>query len=335
MRRREFITLIGGAVAGWPLSAAAQQQPISQAKKMPRLGMLMPGVSAHSGLILEPFYRGLREVGYVEGQNIGIEVRYGDSLVERLPSLAAELVELKVDVIVAWSTPAAVAAKQATNTIPIVAAVMADPVGDELVASLARPGGNITGTTFVGPELVSKRLQLLKEIIPRLSRVAALWHPHAYGQRTMANMSKEIETAARTLGMQLQFVPADSPGELASAFLTITKERPDAFILMPSPMLFGEYRRILTFAANSRLPAMYQARELVEAGDLMSYGANLNDLFRAAAPFVRKILDGANPSNLPVEQPTKFELAINLKTAKELGLTITREVLLITDEVIE
>jgi len=268
-------------------------------------------------------------------QNIGIEVRYGDSLVERLPSLAAELVKLKVDVIVAWSTPAAVAAKQATNTIPIVAAVMADPVGDELVASLARPGGNITGTTFVGPELVSKRLQLLKEIIPRLSRVAALWHPHAYGQRTMANMSKEIETAARTLGMQLQFVPADSPGELASAFLTITKERPDAFILMPSPMLFGEYRRILTFAANNRLPAMYQARELVEAGGLMSYGANLNDLFRAAAPFVRKILDGANPSNLPVEQPTKFELAINLKTAKELGLTITREVLLITDEVIE
>ena len=223
MRRREFITLIGGAVAGWSLPVGAQQQPISQPKKIPQLGMLMPGGSAHSGVILEPFYRGLHELGYVEGQNIAIERRYGDSLVERLPSLAAELVKLKVDVIVAWSTPAAIAAKKATNTIPIVAAVMADPVGDELVASLARPGGNITGTTFVGPELVSKRLQLLKEIIPGLSRVAALWHPHAYGERTMANMSKEIETAARTLRMQLQFVPADNPGELASAFSTITK----------------------------------------------------------------------------------------------------------------
>jgi len=252
-----------------------------------------------------------------------------------LPSLAAELVKLKVDIIVAWSTPAALAAKQATNSIPIVAVVMADPVGDGLVTSLARPAGNITGTTFVGPELVSKRLQLLKEIIPGLSRVAALWHPHAYSERTMANMSKEIESAARTLGIQLQFVPADSPGEVANAFSTIIKERPDAFILMPSPMLFGEFRRILAFAANNRLPAMYQARELVEAGGLMSYGANLNELFRSAAPFVRKILDGANPSDIPIEQPTKFELVINLKTAKELGLTITREVLLITDEVIE
>ena len=165
MRRREFITLVGSAAA-WPLAVHAQQQ-LSQAKKMPRLGMLMPGVSAHSGTILEPFYRGLHELGYVEGQNIAIERRYGDSIAEKLPDLAAELVKLKVDIIVAWSTPAAIAAKQATNTIPIVAAVMADPVGDGLVASLARPGGNITGTTFVGPELVSKRLQLLKEIIPR------------------------------------------------------------------------------------------------------------------------------------------------------------------------
>jgi putative ABC transport system substrate-binding protein len=333
MKRREFITLVGG-VAAWPLAVRAQQ-PTSQARKMPRLGVLMPGLSAHSGTILEPFYRGLNELGYVAGQNIAIERRDGDSIAERLPSLAAELVKLKVDIIVAWSTPAALAAKQATNSIPIVAVVMADPVGDGLVTSLARPAGNITGTTFVGPELVSKRLQLLKEIIPGLSRVAALWHPHAYSERTMANMSKEIETAARTLGIQLQFVPADSPGEVANAFSTIIKERPDAFILMPSPMLFGEYRRILAFATNNRLPAMYQARELVEAGGLMSYGANLNELFRSAAPFVRKILDGANPSDIPVEQPTKFELVINLKTAKELGLTITREVLLITDEVIE
>src|SRR5262249_18406140 len=182
MRRREFITLVGGAAAAWPLTAHAQQ-PIARTGNMPRLGMLMPG-AAPSATILEPFYRGLHELGYVEGQNIAIERRYADSIVERLPDLAAELVKLKVDIIVAWSTPAAIAAKQATRTIPIVAAVMADPVGDELVASLARPAGNITGTTFLGPELVSKRLQLLKEIIPGLSHVAALWQPHAYGEHT-------------------------------------------------------------------------------------------------------------------------------------------------------
>jgi putative ABC transport system substrate-binding protein len=296
--------------------------------------MLMPGTSP-SATILEPFYRGLHELGYVEGQNIAIERRYADSIVERLPDLAAELVKLKVDIIVAWSTPPALAAKQATSTIPIVAAVMADPVGDELVASLARPAGNITGTTFPGPELVSKRLQLLKEIIPGLSRVVALWQPHAYGERTMANMSKEMQASARTLGMQLQFVPATSPDDLSSAFSAMTKERPDAFILMPSPILYGLHTRIVAFAAKNRLPAMYQAREIVEAGGLMSYGANLSELFRAAAPFVDKILKGAKPSNLPVQQPTNFELVINLKTAKELGLTISREVLLITNEVIE
>lgn len=177
--------------------------------------------------------------------------RYADSIVERLPDLAAELVKLKVDIIVAWSTPPALAAKQATRTIPIVAAVMADPVGDELVASLARPAGNITGTTFLGPELVSKRLQLLKEIIPGLSRVAALWQPHAYGEHTMASMSKEMEASARTLGMQIQFVPAASPDELANAFSAITNERPDAFILMPSPILYGQYGRIVAFAAKA------------------------------------------------------------------------------------
>jgi putative ABC transport system substrate-binding protein len=196
---------------------------------------------------------------------------------------------------------------------------MADPVGDELVASLARPAGNITGTTFLGPELVSKRLQLLKEIIPGLSRVAALWHPHAYGERTMANMSKEMEASARTLGMQLQFVPAASPDDLAGAFSAMTKQRPDAFILMPSPILYGLHERIVAFAAKNQLPAMYQAREIVVAGGLMSYGANLSELFRAAAPFVDKILKGAKPSDLPVQQPTKFELVINLKTARTLA----------------
>jgi putative tryptophan/tyrosine transport system substrate-binding protein len=334
MMRRDFITLIGGAAVAWPLVAHAQQQ-IGRAGKMPRLGLLMPGPSAHSATILEPFYRGLHELGYTEGQNLILERRNADWKSDRLPELAAELVALKLDVIVAWSTPAARAAKQATTTLPVVAAVMADPVGDELVATLGRPGGNITGTTFLGPELVAKRLQLLRDIVPGLARVAALWHPHAYGEHTMASVVKNIEEAARTLGMQLQLMPADGPEDIASAFPTMAKERAGAFIVLPSPMLFGEHRRIVELAANNRLPGVYQAREFVDAGGLMSYGANLDDLFRRTATYVDKILKGAKPADLPVERPTKFELVINLKAAKAVGLTITRDILLVADEVIE
>jgi putative ABC transport system substrate-binding protein len=210
MRRREFISFLGGAATAWPLAGRAQQ-PIGRTGKMPRLGILMPGTAAHSAAIYDPFYRGLRELGYIEGQNLAIERRNGDWKLDRLPTLAAELVGLNVDILVAWSTTTANIAKQATNSIPIVAAVMADPVGDGLVASLARPGGNVTGTTFLGPELVAKRLQLLKDVVPGLARVAALWHPHAYGEHTMASIVKDIENAARTLGMQLQLAPADGP----------------------------------------------------------------------------------------------------------------------------
>ena len=271
--RREFITLLGGAAA-WPLAARAQQM-IGRKGSMPCLGILMPGPAAHSAAILDPFYAGLHELGYVEGRNLTIERRDGDWKPDRLPALAAELVELKVDMIVAWSTPPARAAKQATNSIPIIAAVMADPVGDELVTSLARPGGNITGTTFLGPELVAKRLQLLRDVVPGLARVAALWHPNAYGEHTMTNIVKDIEEAARTLGMHLQLVPANCPDDIATAFSTMAKERVDAFIVMPSPMLFGEHPRIVELATNNRLPGMYQAREFVDAGGLMSYGTNL------------------------------------------------------------
>jgi putative ABC transport system substrate-binding protein len=333
MRRREFITLLGGAAA-WPLVARAQQ-PIGRTGKTPRVGLLMPGPAAHSATTLEPFYRGLHELGYIVGQNLAVEQRNGDWKPDSFPALATELVGLKVDILVAWSTPTALAAKQATNSIPIVAGVMADPVGDELVASLGRPGGNVTGTTFLGPELVPKRLQLLRDVVPGLVRVAALWHPHAYGEPTMANIVKSIEDAARTLGMQLQLVPADRPDEIASAFTTMEKERADAFIVMPSPMLFGEHQRIVELAANSRLPGMYQAREFVDAGGLMSYGANLDDLFRRTATYVDKILKGAKPAELPVERPTKFELVINVKTARAMGLTINRDILLIADELIE
>jgi putative ABC transport system substrate-binding protein len=330
MRRRELIKWIGAA-ASWPLAAHAQQ-PISSAGKMPRLGILMPSKSSGN---LQSFDSGLQALGYTEGQNIVIERRYGDPKGEQLRELATELIKLKVDIIVAWSTPVALAAQQATSTIPIVAAVMADPVNDGLVASLARPGGNVTGTTFLGPELVAKRLQLFREVIPKLSRVAALWHPHAYSERTMTSMSKEVEASARKLEMELRFVPAADPDELAGAFSKMTEEHAEAFIVLPSPMLFSQHERIVAFAASNRLPAIYQAREFVDAGGLMSYGANLGELFRSAASFVNKILKGAKPSELPVERPTRFELVINSKTAKELGLTISREFLLIVDEVIE
>jgi ABC-type uncharacterized transport system substrate-binding protein len=212
MRRREFISLLGGA-ATWPLAARAQQS-IGQAAKMPRLGILMPGPVTHSIATLEPFYRGLQELGYVEGRNLAIERRDGEWRSDRLPELAAELIALNVDVIVAWSTPAALAAKQSTNTIPIIAAVMADPIADELVTNLARPGGNITGSTFLGPELVAKRLQLLREVVPGLSRVAALWHPHAYSERTMAGVLRSrarLGTWGCSFNSRQRPVPTTSP----------------------------------------------------------------------------------------------------------------------------
>lgn len=328
MQRREFITLAGGAAAAWPLAANAQQKP-----KLPLIGVLNPGSTDTPGAA--GFYEGLRELGYTEGSNIAIERRYGDWNTDRFQQLAADLVRLKVDVIVVISTSPARAAKQATSTIPIVVGGMADPVGDELIVSLSRPGGNLTGTTFLGPELIGKRFGLLKDAISGLSRVAALWHPAAYGKRTIEGMLRETETAAQSLGLQLQLVPALGPGDLDGAFIAMTRERADAVILLPSPMLYGEHKRIVELAAKSRLPAMYAAREFVEDGGLMSYGASLPDLFRLSATYVGKILKGANPADLPVEQPTKLEFVFNLKTAKELGLVIPREILLLADEVIE
>jgi putative tryptophan/tyrosine transport system substrate-binding protein len=326
MTRREFIALLGGTAA-WPLAAGAQQ-----AEKVPRIGALQVGPSELSAR-LDPLLQGLHELGYTEGKNIAIERRYGEWKLDRLPELAAELVRLKVDVIVAFSTPAARAAKQATSTTPIVALAMGDPVGDKLVASLARPGGNITGTTLLGPELVAKRLGLLTETIPGLSRVAALWHPRVYGEHT--GLLTEIEVAARALGVRLQLVQVLGPNDFENAFSAMSEERASAVIVLPSPMLHGEHRRIVDLAAKSRLPAMYQAREFVDAGGLMSYGANLADLVRRSATYVDKILKGAKPEDLPVEQPTKFELVLNLQTAKTLGLEIPPMLLARADEVIE
>src|SRR3954471_65955 len=261
MKRREFLTLIGRAAAAWPLAANAQQK-----RKPPLIGVLNPGSTDTPGTA--GFYDGMRELGYTEGLNITIERRYGDWNTDRFQQLAADLVRLKVDVIVVISTSPARAAKQATSIIPIVVGGMADPVGDELIVSLARPGGNITGTTFLGPELIPKRLALLKEASPRLSRVAALWHPSAYGTRTMEGMLRETESAAQALTLQLQLVPAVSPGELDGAFAAITGGHADALILLPSPMLYEEHKRIVEFAAKSLLPAMYAAKEFVEDGGL-------------------------------------------------------------------
>ena len=328
MKRREFLTLIGRAAAAWPLAANAQQK-----RKPPLIGVLNPGSADVPGAV--GFYDGLRELGYTEGLNIAIERRYGDWNTDRFQQLAADLVRHKVNVIVVMSTSPARAVKQATSMIPIVVAGMADPVGDELIVSLARPGGNITGTTFLGPELIAKRFALLKDAISGLSRVAALWHPSAYGNRTREGMLKETESAAQALRLHLQLVPAVGPGDLDDAFVAMIRERADAVILLPSPMLYGEHKRIVELAAKSRLPAMYAAREFVEDGGLMSYGSILTDVFRRAATYVDKILKGANPADLPVEQPTKFELVINMKTAKSLGLTIPPSILARADEVIE
>src|SRR3954452_3138797 len=328
MHRREFITPFGGTATTWPFAAEAQPKGT-----FPLIGVLNPGSIDVPGAV--GFYEGLRELGYIEGSNITIERRYGDWNTDRLKQVAADLVRLKVDVIVVMSTSPGRAAKEATRTIPIVVAGMADPVGDELIVSLARPGGNITGTTFLGPELIAKHFALLKDAISGLSRVAALWHPSAYGNRTREGMLKETESAAQALRLHLQLVPAVGPGDLDDAFVAMIRERADAVILLPSPMLYGEHKRIVELAGKSRLPAMYAAREFVEDGGLMSYGASLPDLFRRAAILLNKILQGANPADLPVEQPTKLELVFNLKTAKELGLAIPREFLSLADEVIE
>jgi putative ABC transport system substrate-binding protein len=327
MRRREFIALVGSA-ASWPLAAHAQQL-----RKAPRLGILIPGTADPPGTL--GFYEGLRELGYADGQNIAIERRYGNWRSDRFGELAAEFVRMNVDVIVVMSTSPARAAKEATSTIPIVVASMADPVGDELVASLSRPGGNVTGTTFLGPELTAKRMGLLKEAIPTISRVAVLWHPGAYGKRTMERLLNETKSAALALGWQVQLVAAKNPGDLDNAFSAITSERPDALVVLNSPMFYAEHKRIVDLAAKSHLPAMYAAREFADYGGLMAYGANLPEVFRSTALYVDKILKGAKPADLPVEQPTKFELVVNLTTAKALGLAIPASFLSLADELVE
>ena len=329
MDRRAFIgTLAGGLVAA-PLVAEAQQ-----AAKVARIGLLATN-RAVAPRHVDAFLQGLRDLGYVEGRNLVIEYRDAEGKLERLPTLAAELVALKVDVIVAATTPGALAAKQATNTVPIVFAVAADPVTDGLVASLARPGGNVTGSSYLGTDLIGKLLELLKQAVPGVVRVAVLRQPSFVPERTEKDIQKGAEVAARALGLQLHFVEARGPDDFERAFLDMTKARAGALMALGGNMFFSERRRLVNLAATNRLPGVYGLREYVDAGGLMSYGANQVDLFRSAATYVDKILKGAKPGDLPVEQPTKFELVINLRTAKALGLTIPQSVLGRADEVIQ
>jgi len=328
MNRRRFLAE-AAALFTAPLAAEAQQ-----AAKVARIGYLVGDLAGRPQL-LEAFRQGLRDLGYVEGRNVAIEIRDAERKLERFPALAAELVALKVDVILAGSTPHALAAKQATRTLPIVFAAADDPVGSGLVTSLARPAGNLTGLSLFAPELVGKRLEVLKQAVPGVTRVALLWQPGGLGERTEQDQLKEADVAARALGVRVQFVEARGPADFDRAFSDMTRARAGALSVLTGLMFYVERKRLVDLAAKHRLPAVYAWREGVDSGGLMSYGPDTADLFRRAATYVDKILKGAKPGDLPIEQPTKFELVINLKTAKALGLTIPPSLLLRADQVIE
>jgi putative tryptophan/tyrosine transport system substrate-binding protein len=329
MERRRFIEVIAGGIVAAPLAAEAQP-----AGSVARIGYLALNRAAAPHR-LEAFLQGLRDLGYVEGRNVVIEYRDAEGKSERLPALAAELVALKVDVIVAPGTLAALAAKQATKSIPIVFPAAGDPVTDGLVTSLARPGGNVTGLSNLTPELVGKCLEQLTQAVPGISRVAVLWQPGGFAERTEKDTLKGAEVAARALGVRLQFVEARGSADFDRAFSDMTKARAGALTVLPIAMLTNERRRLVDLAAKNRLPAIYPWREFADAGGLMSYGPDLADSFRRAATYVDRILKGTKPGDLPVEQPTKFDLVINLKTAKALGLTIPPSLLQRADEVIQ
>ena len=326
MKRRDMIAGVAVAMA-WPLAASAQQ-----AGTIHKVGYLSPGSPPSSPSAPTPFLDALAELGWVEGKNVVVERRYADNRPEQLPGLAAELVHLNVDVIVAIGTLGPLAAKRATSTIPIVMMAAGDPLGSGLVASLARPGGNVTGMSLMVPDIGGKRLELLKELLPRLSRVAVLWdaaNPYP------AIVFKETQAAGQSLGIEVQSLEVRGPDDFDGAFEAARKGRPDALITVEDPLTFTYQRRISDFAVIEKLPSLFGTREDVAAGGLMSYGASLADLFRRAAGYVDKILKGAKPADLPVQQPTKFELVVNLKTAKALGLTLPESILARADAIVE
>ena len=327
--RRHVAILLGALILAAPVTSFSQQPA-----KVPRIGYLQPAAPQNnSSPFLEDFRQGLRDLGYIEGKSVQLEIRWGEGKLERLPVLAAELVGLKVDVIVAVTSPSVMAAKQATQTIPIVMPLSSDPVGDGLVKSLARPGGNITGLSLMTPDVGAKRLQLLKEVFPKPVRpVAVLWNPDYVG---MAARFRQAQRVGPTIGMDVRSVEVRDSRELERALEALDRERPDALVLLADPLTLSQRLRIVEFAAEERLPAIYEVSQFVEAGGLMSYGPDVDELVRRSATYVDKILKGAKPGDLPVEQPSKFELVINLKTAKTLGLTIPPSLLLRADQVIE
>jgi ABC-type uncharacterized transport system substrate-binding protein len=328
--RRQAAAALLALVLIDPLAALAQRPSL----KVPRIGYLEASMPQNgSSRFLEDFRQGLRELGYVEGKNIELEIRFAEGKLDRLPALAEELVRLNVDVLVAVNSPSVRAAKQATQTIPIVMPLSSDPVGDGLVASLARPGGNITGLSVMSPELGAKRLQLLKETFPKLSRpVAILWNPDYVG---MAARFRQAQGAAPSVGLGVRSVEVRDSRELERAIESMDHERPDAMLILADPLTTSQRLRIVEFAAEEKLPAMYETSLFVDVGGLMSYGPNTDKIVTRASFYVDKILKGAKPGDLPIEQPERFDLVINLKTARQLGVTIPQSILLQADKVIQ
>jgi putative ABC transport system substrate-binding protein len=327
---RRASALLGLAVLALSMPSTIGAQPATKTFRIGILAQFGPNMP-ESARLWEGLLQGLRELGYVEGRNFVLEGRYAESKYERLPALAAELVRIPVDVIVTPAPPAAETARRATSTIPIVLTNHPDPVGSGLATSLARPGGNVTGLASLAPELLGKQMQLLKEAVPRRSRAAVLTNPT---NPFHARSAKELDVAARSLGIELQVLEARAPGDLAGAFAAMTNEPMGVFIIT-DPMFFTERARIAELALKHRLPMMTASRGYVDAGGLMAYGSDVRDQFRRAASYVDRILKGARPGDLPIEQPAKFELLVNLKTAKALGITIPPSVLTRADEVIQ
>ena len=328
MDRRRFLAGMGAVLLAPPLSA--EGQPTG---KVYRIGLILTATPSESAHLVKALDEGLRELGYVEGRNVMFERRFAEGRQERLPALAADLVRLKVDTLVTGSNPVIAAVKQASATIPVVMAVSRDPVSAGFIASLARPGGNITGlANDPAPEIIGKNLELLKEAAPRVSRVAFLWNPIPPGAGTYKNA---VESAARSLGVTFRSVEVRGRNEFEGAFAAMVRERANGIVVATDPVILGPRSEVVLLAARNRLPAVYGLREFPEVGGFMSYGPNVADQFRRAAVYVDKILKGAKPGDLPVEQATKFELVINLKTAKALGLTIPPSLLGRADEVIQ
>ena len=332
MDRRRFV---GGVALGCvvaPLAARAQR-----AAKVQRVGMLgvAPIESPEATPFVESLRKGLRERGYMEGQNIIVEYRSWGGKVEQIPGIVSEFTRLKVDAIVVGPSMVARAVQQLAPTIPIVATYMGDPVEEGLAATLARPGGNVTVLTFLGSELALKRLELLGQMLPTVSRVAGLWHRDGFSERRMKELLSETEELARSMGVQLQLVESRNPNALDETFATVAREHPDALVMFPSATLYYAREHVVELAAKHRIPSMYFFREFVTIGGLASYGPSIADLARRSATYVDRILKGTKPGDLPIEQPTKFELVINLKTAKALGIAVPQSLLLRADEVIQ